>query len=48
MQNLIQLLNELEVPAIESKIVIVPRERNTESDLSYQLQINLDSDTKSK
>ncbi len=43
-QNLIQLLSELEVPAIEPKIVIVSRDANTECDFSYQLHIDLDSD----
>jgi hypothetical protein len=41
-QNLLQLLQDLKVPASKPKIIIVPRNERTVEELSYQLQLELD------
>lgn len=46
MQNLLHLLKELKVPAIEPVIMIESISENAEEkqELSYQLQLNLETD----
>jgi hypothetical protein len=45
MQNLLRLLQELKVPAIEPVIMVEPIDKDSveEQELSYQLQLNLDT-----
>lgn len=46
MQNLLHLLQELKVPAIEPVLMAEPIDENAteEQELSYQLQLNLETD----
>ncbi|MFS0865338.1 hypothetical protein [Fredinandcohnia sp. 179-A 10B2 NHS] len=42
MQNLLKLLQELKVPNIETKIMIVPNDKNKTQEDTYQLQLDID------
>ena len=45
MIDLISLLKDLEVPAIENKLLIVPFKKETQGTIDYQLELDLEDPT---